>query len=36
MSMIEEFGHTKAENFGSLIFGTILVYMKLDGKMTSE
>ena len=32
MSTVEEFGHTKVGNFGSLIFGTILVYTKLDGK----
>ena len=32
MSKEEEFGHMKEENFGSLIFRTIMVYLKLDGK----
>ena len=29
MSMVEEFGHTKEEHFGALIFRAILVDMKL-------
>ena len=34
--MVQEFWHTKEENFGSFIVATILVSMKLDGKGTSE
>ena len=32
--MVKESGHTKEENFGSLTFETILVYMKLDQRRT--